>query len=395
MKILFGFLILLVIAGLIGVLAYQDNGYVLIGRGDTTVEMTLSTFIFLQISLIFLVSFSIRILKNTWNLPDYIKREHNTAKTNKARRTSKKGLIALAQGQWKKAEKALLKNINNSEAPLLNYLSAARAAQKLNKPERRDQYLALAQKSSPDEVFAVELTQAELQVAHEQYEQALATLVHLRSISPKHNHVLNLLAQVYEKLNSWQELQALLPSLKKNDTLNPKRLEHLQKLVFTHLINNSSLTSDNVDPLVTLWKNIPDPLKKDSSLIAHYAKQLIQVNEYERAELLLRSSIKQHWSVELVVLYGLVKSANPQQQLDFAESLLKQHPSNPYLLLTLGRLCLKIELWGKAQSYFEASLGNKPQTDTYKELGLLMEQLGEPDKASELFRQGLMLTTQH
>ena len=392
MKILFGFLILLVVSGFIGVTAFQDNGYVLVGRGDTTIEMSLVTFIVLQILLYLFIAFTFRLLKSTWNLPDYIKREHTNAQTNKARKMSKKGLIALAQGQWKKAEKTLLKSANNCEAPLLNYLSAARAAQNLNHLERRDQYLALAQESSPEELFAVELTQAELQVAHEQYEQALATLVHLQSIAPKHNHVLNLLSQVYVKLNSWAELQKLLPNLKKHKVINQQQLEHLQKLVFSHLIIDSTHSNKDVNQITTTWKSIPDNLKNDVKLTEAYAKQLIHLKEFDRVESLLKKSIKNNWSIELISLYGLVESSHTQQQLDFAESLLKNHPHNPYLLLTLGRLCLKLQLWGKAQSYFEASLGGQPLNQTYKELGLLMEQLGDNDKASELFSKGLMLT---
>lgn len=395
MKTLFTFLIILALAMFLGVIAYQDNGYVLIGRGYTTIEMSLALFIMLQISLYLLIAFGLRIIKQTWSLPDFIKQHHTQSKANKARKTSKQGLIALAQGQWKKAETALIKNVNNSESPLLNYLSAARAAQKLNQPERRDHYLSMAHQSMPEAEFAVELTQAELQLAHGQLEQSLATLVHLKSISPKHTHVLHLLAQIYEKLSSWKELQALLPELKKHKVTNQAELYRLQKLVFINLLRNAAQTSDSAEHLISTWQTLPKDLKNDTDLILKYANRLIQFKQNEVVEPLLRAAIKHQWDPQFIYLYGLVKTTQPQNQLDFAETQIKQHDKNPILLLTLGRLCITLELWGKAQAYLEASLGVKPIAETYKELSLLMEQLGEQEQARDYCRRGLLLASEN
>ncbi len=392
MKTLFSFLIILVLAAVLGIVAYQDNGYVLIGRGHTTIEMSLAFFILLQIGLYLLIAFVLRSIKQTWSLPDIIKQHHQRSKISKAQKTSKQGLIALAQGQWKKAEKALLKNVDNAETPLLNYLSAARAAQELNEPERRDHYLSMAHKSMPDADFAVELTQAELQLAHGQLEQSLATLEHLRSISPKHGHVLNLLAQLYEKLHSWNELKKLLPELKKYKVVSTQELYRLQKTVFQHLLKQAATPNEKPDRLITIWQSLPKELKNDADLILDYCDRLIQLKQDNIAEPLLRAAIKHQWNTAFVYLYGKIKTDQPQQQLDFAESLLKQHGQSPVLLLTLGRLCLTLALWGKAQAYFEASMGIAPMPETCKELGELMEHLGDTEKASAYFRQGLLLS---
>jgi len=386
------------LASFIGIVAYQDNGYVLIGRGYTTIEMSLSLFILLQIILYVVITFLLRSIKKTWHLPSVIRQHHQLSKKSKAQKTSKQGLIALAQGQWKKAEKALIKNVGHSETPLLNYLSAARAAQKLNEPERRDHYLSMAHKSMPEADFAVELTQAELQLAHGQLEQSLATLVHLRSLSPKHSHVMHLLAQLYEKLNSWQELRNLLPDLKKYKVLNTIELYRLQKISIQCLLKQAMSGANNAEKsktLIPIWASLPKELKADSDLILNYSSQLIDLNQDDIAEPLLKTAIKQQWQIQLIYLYGLIKSSHSQQQLNFAESLIKQHGQNPILLLTLGRLCLTQKLWGKAQSYLEASLGINPMAETYKELGELMAKLDEAEKSSDYFKQGLLLAAKN
>ena len=86
MKILFTFLIILVAAAFLGIIAYQDNGYVLIGRGHTTIEMSLALFLIIQISLYLLIAVGFNIIKRTWTLPDFIKQHHNDSKTKNALR---------------------------------------------------------------------------------------------------------------------------------------------------------------------------------------------------------------------------------------------------------------------------------------------------------------------
>jgi HemY protein len=51
-----------------------------------------------------------------------------------------------------------------------------------------------------------------------------------------------------------------------------------------------------------------------------------------------------------------VRGSDPARQLQTAEGWLKEHPADPSLLLTLGRLCLQTSLWGKARDYLESSL---------------------------------------
>ena len=110
------------------------------------------------------------------------------------------------------------------------------------------------------------------------------------------------------------------------------------------------------------------------------------------AEALLRDGIKRGWNAELVELYGRVRTDNPEAQLASAEAWLRGRPEDPSLLLTLGRLCLQNQLWGKARSYLESSLKRRPMAQTYGELAALMGQLGEADKAFDYYRRGLEST---
>mgnify|MGYP000368334143 CR=1 FL=1 len=388
MKKLFLTLLVFTLAVIVGLLAHQDPGYVLFGRGHTTLEMSLSLFV-----VAVLVSFTtlyliLRLMIRTWNMSDQFRHWRVQHLSHNAQSASNAGLIELAQGHWKQAEKKLLKGAAHSDVPLLNYLSAARAAQKLNAPERRDFYLAEAHKSTAGSEFAIQLTQAELQFAHHQREQALATLEQLRRKSPKHPHVLFLLSQLYRQLKSWGDLQELLPALRKQHVLNDEELVELEKAVQLELFSIAA-KQNKPDALFAQWQRVPKILRYDIDVLCRYTRSLIRQKLFDDAESILKDAIKRQWHPTLVHLYGLAETSYPEKQLATAESWLKGHETNAPLLLTLGRICARQKLWGKARSFFETSLHSTPTVEAYEELASMLEKLEEPDMAAAYFREGL------
>lgn len=390
MKYLFSFFAIIFIAVSAGLLAHEDSGYVLFGRGYDTLEMSLSLFLVILFFTYIFGYLLVRFIIRTWTMPEQLKKWRLTQQAAKARKTSLLGLINLAQGQWKKAERLLTRAVKNSDMPLLNYLSAAKAAQKQNAPDRRDHYLALAHKSMPDADFSVKLTQAELQFAHGQNEQALATLVHLHRLSPKHPHIMVLLSQLYQQLKSWGDLKRLLPELRKQKVFSDSKLLEIERETYIKLFEQTNWYN-NADKLQQLWQSISRELKKDAYLIEVYCGKLIQLEKHDEAEVIIKEALRKEWQPTLIKQYGLIKSSQLEKQLTFAESLLKDHDNHPILLLTLGRLCMYNDLWGKARSYLEASIGNKEMPEAYKELGLLMEYLNENSLAADYFKKGLFL----
>ena len=69
-----------------------------------------------------------------------------------------------------------------------------------------------------------------------------------------------------------------------------------------------------------------------------------------------------------------------------AEEWLRGHPDDAGLLLALGRMCIRQRLWGKAQSYLEASLSVAETQAAHLELARLCDQLERPDEANRHYR---------
>ncbi len=389
MRRLFLALLVLAAAVLLGLQAQQDSGYVLLAYGKWTLETSLTFFVGLLLALFIASHVLWRWLVNTWHLPERLYHWRQQRRRERARKATQKGLIALAEGSWQEAERQLSRFADLSDTPLLNYLGAARAAQKLGSDTRRDNYLSRAHLSMPDAELAVGLTQAEVQLSQGQAEQALATLRHLHALAPKHTHVLYLLRRLYEQLGSWSDLRALLPELRRHNVLPKERLDTLERQLHCQLL---AACGDDITALRRCWGDVPRQLHHDPELLHNYTVSLRRLGHSAEAEPLLREALKRQWDNGLIRLYGLIDGDDPARQLRSAEAWLKERPHQADLLLALGRLALRSQLWGKARSYLEASVDNDARPESYCELGNLLHQLGEAEKAERCFRRGLELT---
>ena len=390
MKWLFSILLILLVAILLGLYAYQDPGYVLIARGLQTTELSLTLFVIILVVSFALLYFALQLFFGLWGMPGSLRRWRQRQRRERAWRETNRGLIELAQGQWEKAERFLIRHAFDSATPLINYLSAARAAQKQNRPDKRDEYLALAHQHMANASFAVELTQAELQLVHGQLPQAMAILLRLHATSPKHPHVLYLLARLYELMRNWAELKQLLPALRKRTVYPAEALNQLEQRVYRELLTIATQRG-NSDELVAQWKDLPRAQQHDPDMTRHYVRCLLTLEKSDQAEVVLRDVLRHGFDSDLVYLYGLITVKDKDKQLAAAETWLAGNETNPVLLLTLGRLCTRNRLWGKARSYLDASVGTQARSDTYYELGQLMEKINQPGQAADYYRQGLLL----
>src|SRR5699024_6076613 len=108
------------------------------------------------------------------------------------------------------------------------------------------------------------------------------------------------------------------------------------------------------------------------------------------AQPVIEQALAESWDPRLVLLYADCPPENALRRIERAEGWLAQH-NDAALLLTLGRLCTLQELWGKAESYLEASLAVHPSTDAHLALARLQERRGDRERACEHYRQSLEL----
>jgi len=361
----------------------RDRGYVLVNFLGYVIEMSVPVLVLVLAG----AYFAVRLLLGVWRAP---RRLGEAVAERRLRRAGEKltsGLIHMAEGDWSKGERLLARSVRGTDSPLIHYLMAARAAQLQGSDERRDDWLKLAYEELPEAETAVLLTQAELQLEHSDHERALATLQRIQEAHPDHPVALALLARIYHALEDWERLLALGPRLA-DARMDTGEMEGIVAAALEASIAEQDITRVDVD---RLWGRLPAALRKAPRLIALQALALNSLGQGEEAEKKIRQALKRGWEEPLVLAYGRVRGAKADKQLLQAEKWLKDRPEDGALLLSAARLCMVLELWGKARSYLETSLAIAPRTEAYALYGRLLDQFGEADNAALAFRSGLSL----
>ncbi|MCW5589401.1 MAG: hypothetical protein KIT27_07015 [Legionellales bacterium] len=382
------YILFLVLAVILGLKIQHDPGYALFAYGQWTVEMPLWFGFILFFTVIIIIIAIYQIIYSSINTTQHFhywwkKRRHHIAQ-----RKINKGLIELTFGHWQLAEKYLMNSAKFSTIPVVNYLAAARAAHELRAYDRRDEYLRLAHGVSKKADIAVSLMQAQLQLNHHQYEQALATLNRLYQLIPEHTYVLRLLMQLYLQLKEWEKLMELLPKLRKAKVCKEQELFTLEKEIYREVL----LKYANTPQLEHYWQMLPKALKQDAEVVLIYAEQLIHNQAWSQAEKLLQDTLKKHYDDQLILLYANLHGGNPTQRLALAEQWLKSQPQNPQLLLALGMIANAAKLWGKAKHYFEQSAALAANPQIFAALGQWYETQGQPEQAFHYYRQAVEYT---
>lgn len=361
-----------------------DPGYVIVNFQGYLIEMSVPVLLALLLSILIAVWLAYRLLR----LPRKLGEAAGQLRSKRAGKQFTRGLIAVAEGKLTKGERLLTRGAAKAETPLLNYLAAARVAHLQGADDRRDNWLTMAYEETPGAANAVMLTQAELQLANEQYEQALATLRRIEENVPGHVQGTALLGRTYAAVKDWQQLGELLPKLRKHGRVAAEHLDLWEENVQLHRLDQAD---DDPASIKKIWSQVSTPMRQNPGLIRRYVNRLERAGAAADAEAALRKALKQQWNGDLVRVYGLLQGGSKSHQLKTAEGWLARHGDDPDLLLAAARLCMREEFWGKARSYLESALAIRATPETYQTYGELLSGLGEEDRAANAYRTGLGL----
>ncbi|KUJ82902.1 metal-dependent phosphohydrolase [Microbulbifer flavimaris] len=388
-RFLFSGLAFLLFGAFLAEMIRSYPGYLLLAVGGKRIEMNLWIAVgalALGLLLLFLVFWLLRsLLRGVEGGVSRIR----FGRTRVARRRLTNGLVEFMEGNWARARRQLLKSAPRSDAPLINYLAAARSAYELGYRDEANELLAKAEASGEDTRLAVALSQARMQLLDKHYEQCIASLERAKQVEPKHPAVLQLLKEAYYRLGDWNRLRALLPELEKHANMPDEEMEQLELEIYQHQLRDAASRRDP-EKLSETWQGLSGRWQRHMTLRSLYAELLHDSGNDPEAEKHLRWVLNREWRPELARLYGCLTGADATEQLTVAEGWMKEYGENGDLLTCIGRLCLRNELWGKARQTFEKSLLLRSDPATSAELARLLHALGEKEQAAELYKEGLM-----
>lgn len=389
-KLLFLLVIMMAVGGVLGLLMRQDSGYVLVAYNGVTIETSVWVLLAAMIVTLFVMSWVKRILFIALKPSSSLAKVTGNLAQKRASRNTIRGMLELVGGNWNKAEKLLTNSAEKVPYPLINYISAAYAASEQDEHERSKALLRSAHKSTPEAEFAIGFAQSQIQMKQGHYESALASLLRLQKLKPKHKQVLKMLVTVYTKLKDWDALLTLTPTLKKDGIFDGDNMLDLERNAFLALLDKIKFrnklgqsSQELVTELETLWNKL-DTLSQDAGMSILYARTLIQFGDHNKAENFIRHKLNQKWSEGLIFEYGNIDQGNHKKLLANCENWLKKEPASANLYLVCGRLSQSMMLWGKAKDYYEQALALDSQNEALAELSRLLRAMGETKASQDL-----------
>lgn len=371
-----------------------DPGYLLIAFGSYTFETSLFA-LFVGLLLIYILVKLLMLLIdwiNPWQLVRYGRRLSRNRKAS-ARSKSTEGLLYFIRKNWQSSYSLLSKSSKDPDATVINHLAAAYSAFEMDGKEDWVQWLDKAEVEYPMARSTINSLRAQLYFKSGQLEQCLAVLEQLKKNSLNDATLLSLLKDVYIKLEEWQKLEQLLPTLEKLKIVEEQEIERIRKRIFMEQLY-SAFNEDATDlsrdatviSLSKIWKKASARFKEDEKVVNHYTDLLSRLDAKAEACKALELALNKNWSDDLILSYGGEDFGLSPQQLIQAETWLKARPGNASLLLSLGRICLRNELWGKAKEYYQASIKIEPTAEACGELSRLLKHLGDFEASEEYFK---------
>ena len=393
-------LVVVAIAATLGMFIAEHTGYVLISWKSFRFESSLWVFLAV-LTAILAILYGIRtlikmILISTGLINPWSNRNQN----RRLRYAAEQGSLELAQGNWKNALRHLRRAAQGERKPLVHFLGAAKAAEKLGHSEEADELLEQALMKQPSAEVAIALAHADLQLERADDAGAQDTLEAMHELHPNNQEVLLRLQALLRQRQDWSALIGLLPALRKCKRISNEQLQSIEyqawsgRLATATQDNTHANTEAALQALNTAWQSLSNKLQQDPQLVAAYATELLRLNDHESAESVLRHALHGTLNDDLIELYGRAQAKDTARQLQLAESWLKTTPDNPVLLRALGRLSLRNQLWGKARDYFERSLNLHREAHTCAELARLLSHLGDTQRSNQLFAESFQLLEQ-
>ena len=392
MRLLFWLLLIFAFAVGIGLLANSNEGYVLIVRPPYRLELSLNLLLVLVVLSFLLLHLSLSFINYTRRLPASIRAYKEQRRIERGHAALLESLHAIVEGRYAVAQKNAVRAFELGEDAELSALIAARASHKLKQRSQRDFYLTEAEQRVPDKAVARLLMQAELLLDDRQYNDALEVVRRLRKIEPEHPAAMRLELKLHIRLNNWQQALILLHQLEGDEVIDHWQVTEMRQIAHRHLIERYA---DDLAALSMHWKQMPESDRLDSRLAYLAAINFIRLEAHAQALEIIETSLARQWDSDLTELLGECHTDNPQRLLQQAERWLLLHEGDAKLLLTLGNICSRLQLWGKAESYLEASLSVRPSVRAHLALAKAMENRGDQAKALHHYRQSAQLQQGH
>ena len=382
-------LILIIFAGLfVGPLLQDQKGYVLIALNDWTIESSLVVMVMVILVFYALLQFLEWGLVNILTMWGRTRHWFGGRRQRIAQQKTLESVLQLASGQYIAAEMNSVKNVKFSDLPLLNYLTAANAAQRLGNTEKRDIYLAAASDLDADSL-ALQSTRLRLQIESKAFDSALQWMQEQDSKTLNKIEIMRFTYLVYAHFEQWKFLQPLLPALLKQTVIDEQQCIELQNDCDSGLL--TAAAKDGLNSLKNHYKGLDRKIRNNIDIFAKYAKLSIELNGFDEIEKELFKKLTKQVNKSLIVALSSVGEEESVRVSEQLIALSSRYPDNVDLMQVIAQLLIKSRHWPLAKEWLTKALEIKPSIVIFHKLALVQQELGEQSGALNSYQKAVQL----
>ena len=367
MKALIWLVVLFAGAAAVAVLTHSYPGNVFIIMGDELRRISLNTFILSTVIFVVVLYLLMTLLGRVVSIPGGMRRYGKRRRSAKVADALNEAGQAFFEGRFQKAQTEadkVLKNKECGDAAPLALMLAAYSAEQTNDDTAKQGYLQRLAALPESMQLSRYLLEAESALERYDYEAAQTSIDAARKLNPGLTRLLQLELRMAVDQKDAMKVLRLTEQLAKAGALSTTELQQYQWVAYRQLLAQCH----DAKALKTCLKRIPEVDQK-GGLSVEIAERFQQLGLYAQAAKWAKANYPLKRDVALLnVLFE--SSANlsdkeQQQAFEAADGWLKTYREDTDLLLALGEAAYQRQLWGKAQSYLEASLSQHPSIQAH------------------------------
>ena len=388
MRLLAAFLLLAALAVAFALLARTPAGYVQIVLPPLRVEMSFFVFVLAALGAFLALYGAMRLVAHIVAMPREVRAHRSRQQLERARARQDAALVALLEGRYNRARELAEEALAQPRSGGLPALLGARAA--LDMRDFATAATLLARSDARVTSLAVPrlMLEAELALEQGQAGEALARLDELKREAGAHTAALRLSLRTLNAAGRSAEVPGVVDQLVRRGVYDADQGALLRASAQGERLASLALDAAG---LRDAWNRMPEADRLHPRVALAAAASFARLGGDREAVDILTRSLERHWDPALVALFGECRPADVARQLEVAEGWLAAHRDDAVLLATLGRVCERAGLWGKAQSYYEASLAVDDHWRARVMLGSLLVRLGRGDDANAHLAAALKL----
>ena len=383
-------LALAVVAVGIALAGRHGSGYVVMVIPPWRIELSVMLFAILAIAGFALAYWLIRLAAVTYGLPDRMKKMRAEHERTRSRDAVFASLELLFSGRFRDAEEKARIGMQHRDTRDLAAALAAWAAYEGGNSGAAVPYLDRI--GGEKSANMRDASKAYMLLADGRTQEARELLKNLAESDPKNPGVLKMKVEAEVAEKAWEDVLATLNPLARSGLLPETAAQQIR---LNAQMNLMKAKPANREVIVGAWELLDSRSRYDAAMAVTVAKRLAGLGCGDDARRLVEETIDKRgidgWDSSLAAVYADCKGDSTLAQIERAERWLKLHARDAVLLATLGKLCMRQSLWGKAQSYLEASVALAPTLDAHMTLARLMEQMGKRDEAVRHIRRSAEL----